>query len=227
MRFLGSLTSYLVKRSMSRMPKPNAKVPYVDLTELDELTEHLAEAEEARERAFALLDGINRVLLEALTCESDADVARVCLAVAEGLTGSKFGFIGLLNEAGLFDDIAISDPGWDACKMPNSDAVKLIQNMPIRGVDRSTLRDKESRIVNDLMAHPDHIQPPDGHPVMTSFLGVPLKRAGETVGMIGLGNKEEGYELTDQEAIEALSATFVEVLMSKRMEIAFGEAKGK
>lgn len=224
-----SFVDFLARRFIREMPElaKEEEPYYADLTMLDELTEHLAEVEEARERVIALLGGVNKVLLEALTCEDDADVARVCLAVAEELTGSKFGFIGLLNDAGLFDDIAISDPGWDACKMPNSEAVKLIKNMPIRGVDRSTLRDKESRIVNDLVSHPDHIQPPEGHPKMTSFLGVPLKRAGETIGMIGLGNKETGYELADQEAIEALSATFVEALMSKRMEMRLREAKGK
>lgn len=171
------------------------------------------QAEEQLQRQSAMLAGINKVLMSAAVHGDIVETARICLAVAEELTDSKFGFIGMLNEAGLFDDVAISDPGWDACKMPDSDAVQLIQNMQIRGVDRSTLRDKESRIVNDPASHPDHIEPPKGHPRITSFLGVPLKRAGETIGMIGLANNETGYEQTDKETIETLSVAFVEALM--------------
>ena len=66
--------------------------------------------EKIREQS-AVLNAINQVLEEALTCESDVDVAQTCLALAEELTGSKFGFIGELNKAGQFDTIALSDPG--------------------------------------------------------------------------------------------------------------------
>jgi PAS domain S-box-containing protein len=176
------------------------------------------QAEEQIERQNAVLTAINEVFQEALTCETEADVARTCLVVAEKLTGSKFGFIGELNEASLFDTIAISNPGWDACKMPDSDATRLIKNMEIRGIDRSTLREGKSRIVNNPPSHPDHVVIPEGHPQITCFLGVPLKQAGKTIGMIGLANKESGYDLTDQEAIETLSIPFLEALMRKRAE---------
>jgi signal transduction histidine kinase/DNA-binding response OmpR family regulator len=38
--------------------------------------------------------------------------------------------------------------------------------------------------------------------------------------MIGLANKESGYDLADQEAVERLSAPFVEALLRKRAEVA-------
>ena len=176
-------------------------------------------------RQSAVLNGINEVFQETLTGENEADVGRTCLAVAEKLTGSKFGFIGELNEDGLFDTTAISNPGWDACRMPGSDATRLTKNMKIRGVDRSTLREGESRIVNEPASHPDHVETPEGHPRITCFLGVPLKRTGKTIGMIGLANKESGYEPTDQEAIESLSVAFVEALQRKRAEEALRRAK--
>ena len=166
----------------------------------------------------AVLEAINRVFLETLTCESEEDVAATCLAVAEELTGSKFGIIGELNQVGLFDTYAISNPGWDACKMPGSEATRVIKNMEIRGIDRSVLRDGESRIVNEPASHPDSIGTPEGHPPITSFLGVPLKMSGKTIGMIGLGNKASGYDQDDQEAVETLAVAFVEALMRKRRE---------
>ena len=178
-------------------------------------------------RQAAILAAINRVFLEALTCESDQEVARTCLSVAEELTGSKFGFIGELNPAGLFDALAISNSGWDACKMSDSEATRLIKNMKISGIDRSVLRDEEPRIVNEPASHPDRTGTPEGHPPITSFLGVPLKQAGKTIGMIGLGNKESDYDLADQEAIETLSLSFMEALNRKRSELALRESEEK
>jgi len=81
-----------------------------------------------------ILTAINQVLLETLTCETEEDVARTCLSVAEELTESKFGFIGEINEAGRFDTIALSNPGWDACKISELDAIVAIKDMEIRGI---------------------------------------------------------------------------------------------
>ncbi|MFX5249201.1 GAF domain-containing protein, partial [Acinetobacter baumannii] len=47
-------------------------------------------------------------------------------------------------------------------------------------------------------------------------LGVPLKRDGVTVGMIGLGNREGGYRAEDRDAAEALAPAILQALLSKR-----------
>jgi len=159
------------------------------------------------------------VLTETLVCETDEEVARTCLAVAQELTGSKFGLICEANKAGRFDTIAISDPGWDACKIPKTDAALMVDGTEIRGIRDRVIKEEHSIILNNPAAsHPDWIKPPEGHPQITCFLGVPLKRKGKTFGMIGLANKESGYEVGDQIAIESLSVAFVEALHRKRAE---------
>jgi len=179
--------------------------------------------EEALRRQSAVLDAINKVFLETLTCESDEEVARTCLAVAEELTGSKFGFICEVNQAGRFDAIAISDPGWDACRIPKTNAVLMLKDMEIRGIRGRVVKDERAMIFNDPASHPDWVGSPEGHPRITSFLGVPLKHAGSTIGMIGLANKELGYDLADQQAIEILSVAFVEALNRKRADEALSQ----
>ena len=188
----------------------------------EDITENKGREEEIL-RQSKVLDGINKVFREALTCETDEEVANKCLSVAEELTGSEFGFIGEVNPAGRFDNIAISNPGWDACKMPDSEATLSTKDMEIRGIDRSVLREGKSRIVNDPASYPDRVGLPEGHPPITSFLGVPLKSLDKTIGMIGLGNKESGYDLADQEAIEDISVAFMEALHRKRAEIELRE----
>ena len=197
---------------------------------LQEIQRELAKSKKAEEqisRQSRVLEAINTVFREALICETDKEVAETCLTVAEEISDSKFGFIGELNQAGSFDTIAISNPGWDACKMPDSEATRLIKNMETRGIDRSLIREGKSRIVNDPASHPDRVGTPEGHPPVISFLGVPLKHTGKTIGMIGLANKESGYDLADQQAIETLSVAFVEALMRKRGELALDREREK
>ena len=188
-----------------------------------DVTEH-RQTEAQLTRQSAVLNAINKVFRETLTCETEEDVAHTCLAVAEELTDSKFGFIGEINQSGCFDTIALSNPCWDACRMPKSDAVVLIRDMEIRGIWGRVLKDEQSQIVNDPTSHPDSVGTPEGHPPITSFLGVPLKHAGKAIGMIALANKESGYDLTDQQDVETLSVAFVEALMRKRAEAALQKA---
>ncbi len=168
-------------------------------------------AEKKIQRQSTLVVAINLVLREALESETDADIARTCLRMAEEITGSSFGFIGEVNEAGRLDTIAVSDPGWKVCRIPESNSPSLIKHMEIRGIWGSVLKGEQSLIINDPASHPDSVGVPDGHPSLTSFMGVPLKRSGKTFGLIALANKEGGYDPSDVADVEALSSAFVPV----------------
>nr|MBC8279060.1 PAS domain S-box protein [FCB group bacterium] len=153
--------------------------------------------------------------------------AYTCINMAEELTGSEYGLIGEVNEAGRFDTISYGDLGWAICKIPESDAIALSKNMLIRGIWGQAILKGESQIVNDTTSHPESLGFPEGHPQIVNFMGVPLKDKGKTIGMIGLANKEGGYEPADQEAVEALSVAFVEALRRKRAEEALRASEEK
>ncbi len=192
------------------------------MNESDQLREELVEQkfiEEKARREYKILAAINTVFREAISCETIEQLAKTCLAVAEELTNAKFGFIGEINPIGRFDTIALSNPGWDACQMENSEKTKSINNMEIRGIWGKALKDGCSLIVNEPYSHPDSVGTPEGHPPLTSYMGVPLKHAGNTFGMISLGNKDGGFDEDDQEVIESLSIAIVESLRGKRNEL--------
>lgn len=71
---------------------------------------------------------------------------------------------------------------------------------------------------NDPPAHPDSIGLPEGHPPLTSFLGVPLVLDGKTVGVVCVANREDGYSFEQQEDLEAIAPAVVQVLQRKREE---------
>lgn len=171
-----------------------------------------------RERQVALLTSIIRIFRETAACETEEEVAMISLKIAEDLTGSAFGFIGELNPDGFFDTTTLSAAGWEACKIPRAEAMSMLKRMPNRGINRVGLREHRSWIINDPAAHPEMVGKPDGHPPLTSFLGVPLSYAGGVTGMIALANKEPGYGSEDLHEVEALSVAFVEALNRRRAE---------
>jgi PAS domain S-box-containing protein len=178
-------------------------------------------------RQSVVLKVINKVFKEALLCESEAELAKTCLTLAEKLTNSKFGFYGEINEEGLFDTLALTDPGWDACRIPDTDAEKMLVNMKSHGIYGAVLKGGTSRIVNNPDSHPDKVGLPEGHPPLNTFLGIPLKRAGKTIGMIVLGNKESGYDQYDLKAVEAISVAFVEAIEGMRAKQALYSSQEK
>jgi PAS domain S-box-containing protein len=174
--------------------------------------------EQALRQSNSSLAGINEILHTALTCETEAELGRACLDIAEKTTQSKFGFIGEINKNGL-EDIAISDPGWKACNVldPSGHRVQH-RNFKIHGIFGRVLLDGKSLFTNDPAHHPDSIGLPKGHPPLRSFLGAPLIREGRTIGIVAVGNREGGYTQMQQDTLEALVPATVEAFMRKRAE---------
>jgi signal transduction histidine kinase len=177
--------------------------------------------EEQIRRRNAVVAGIARIFREALTCDTEEKLGLVCLSVAEEITRSKFGFVGEVNaRTGSLDDIAISDPGWDACALgvPPRHGGKIPAGFAIRGLYGRVVREGKGFFTNEPASHPDSVGTPPGHPPLHAFLGVPLLHAGRSIGMIAVANREEGYGQEDLEAAEALAAAIVQALLRKRAE---------
>jgi len=178
-------------------------------------------------RQNLLLDSINRLLQKVFTKETDADLAELCLCLAEELTGSDYGFIGEINSQNNLDVISMSPPAWDACTIPKSNAPVLLKNMTIRGLWSEAIKCSETQIINTPSSHPSRVGFPPGHPALQTLLCVPLKHAGNVIGVIVLANKELGYDRDDEKAMEALATAFVEALNRKRAEAAIHRETAK
>lgn len=116
------------------------------------------------------------------------------------LTESAFGFIGLVDTPDRLDVAAIKgfspEPGafWER-----------FRSIPIRpSVFGIVVIEGVSRISNDVVNDPLHVDAPRGHPPVQTFLGVPLRYRDETIGMIGVANRPAGYVAQH----ERLLATF-------------------
>ena len=165
-----------------------------------------------------VLKAINRILLERIKCETEEQLGKVCLNAIQEVTGARYGFIGELNSVGRFDTIALNDPGWSTCRIPDSEATVLISDMEVRGIWGRVIKDGRGFVSNDPLAHPDSVGLPEGHPSLDAFLGAPLFRHDRTIGMIALANKPGGFTESDLESVTAMTGAIVEAVYSKRIE---------
>ena len=75
-------------------------------------------------------------------------------------------------------------------------------------------------ISNDPTRDPRAGGRPEGHPPMRAFLGVPLVHGGELVGVLGLSNRDGGYDQPLVDFLEPLLASVASILGAVRMEAA-------
>lgn len=112
-----------------------------------------------------VLAGINRILQEALRASTEEELGRLCLEVAEDLTGAAFSFFGERRDSlDRLDHIAISERGWAsyAGDDPDYQTRQLPNGMKIHGIFGQVILQDRSMIVNDPANHPARVGTPRG-----------------------------------------------------------------
>ena len=135
---------------------------------------------------------------------SELDLERVLtrlLEAARELTGAQYAALGVLDHRKEHLERFITS-GIDA------ETHQQIGDLPRgRGVLGLLIREPNPLRLPDVGAHPESYGFPPGHPVMRTFLGVPVRIRGEVYGNLYLTEKEGGEEFddVDEEAIIVLS----------------------
>lgn len=73
-------------------------------------------------------------------------------------------------------------------------------------------------ISNDTERDPRAQRLPPGHPAMFNFAGLPVRNGDELLGMVGLANREGGFDRAFVDELEPLLSTFGKLLMARRSE---------
>ena len=159
---------------------------------------------------YSVLNGINKIFRESLTSETEEEVADVGIRVAEQLIGSEMGFIAEINDDGRLGNIIMSSSAGKLYETHRSKIHKSITSMKINSYLKMAIKEEEPLIINDLDYDKNRL--PEGHPLVNSFLCVPLKQGDKVIGLIVLANKKRNYSLEDIEIIESLSVAVIEAL---------------
>lgn len=167
-----------------------------------------------------IVNAINLIFTNYLSCKTKEELAMLCLDVAEKITGSEMSFMGEIGPDSLLHDKMISSAGWNLCQMYDEEGHKRPpRSFKTKGLYGKVLRDGKAFISNKPFTHPESKGIPKGHPAINSFLGIPLVSGGKTIGIIVLANKKGGYKTKDLKTMESLSPTITEVLRYKQTEV--------
>jgi signal transduction histidine kinase len=176
--------------------------PDVPKLELDELLHQLI----ARAQDVASAQGRLRALLRAnqsivgnLTLP--ALLLRTVQAARE-LTHARYGALGVIDPSGDGLDQFVH-VGMDEA------TVARIGHLPEgKGLLGALIDDPRSIRLQPMTSDPRSVGFPDGHPPMTSFLGVPIRVRSEVYGNLYLAQSERGeFSIEDEELVAALAAT--------------------
>lgn len=142
----------------------------------------------------------DRLVEAALDLTSQVDLAEVLqefVDEAAALTGAAYSALGVLDqrkETELFVQHGV--PEHEASAIGDPPVGRgLLGQIPEQGY----------LLLDDVTAHPGFTGWPDGHPVIRSFLGLPLRSNGRVFGRIYLAEKSGGFTAQDAAHVEILA----------------------
>jgi len=138
---------------------------------------------------------MHSLLQAVLDIGGDLDLATVLRRLTEAaahLAEARFAGLGVIGEDGGFTEfIPVGFTQAQAERIGRFPHGKGVLGTP--SFEQATLR------LSDLRDHPDFGGFPEGHPRMSSFLGVPIQVRGEVFGNLYLTEKENGGEFDEED----------------------------
>jgi len=141
-------------------------------------------------------------LIDAATSVMEAgdlqQLLRRLVSEARLATGAPYAALGVIGDHGVL--VEFIHEGM------STETVARIGTLPKGlGVLGTVVREKKTIRLESIGDHPDSYGFPPNHPVMGSFLGVPVTAGGRAFGNLYLSDKEGGFTDSDVAIIEALS----------------------
>ncbi len=151
------------------------------------------------------------VVAVAAGLELGATLRRIVQAAAD-LVDAEYGALGVLGPQGTVSEFV--HVGID------TETATRIGPLPGgRGILGLLIEHPAPIRIEDLMQHPSAAGFPEGHPVMKSFLGVPVRVRGEVFGNLYLTEKRDGrgFTIDDERTVMALAAAAAVAIENARL----------
>lgn len=164
-------------------------------------------------RRHERLEALYRMAVELSALRSLDSVLNTALQHCLDLTDSQFGFVGLTKDDGKAMDVVAIQGFHPAARFyehhhliplrPNIFASVVLQNKPVRS--------------DDATADPRRVGQPDGHPAVRTFLGAPLCIRDDPMGMIGVANRPQPYEIEHEQLLATYAAQVAIVIRNAQL----------
>lgn len=175
-------------------------------------------------RSEKALHDINHIQTQFISADNPRPVFEYALESLLKYTNSEYGF---MSEV-LHDDNgkpyikihAITNIAWNE-ESRALYAKHAAEGLEFRNLDTlfgMALRTGKPVISNDVPHDPRSGGVPAGHPELQRFLGIPLYRNDEMVGLVGIANRPEGYDMDLVDSLKPLTNTYALMIEEFRNE---------
>jgi PAS domain S-box-containing protein len=181
-------------------------------------------AENRLRQTNQLLQSVTRLQQDFLLQVQPQSVFQGMLQVLLDTTQSEYGFFGQVHRDAFGQPYlhtqAITDISWD------EPTKRLYADYAAQGMIFTNLKTLFGHVMttgqpvisNDPANDPRRGGLPPGHPPLDCFLGVPLYRGAELVGMVGLANRPGGYSESILETIQPLLSTCSSLIHAHQLQ---------
>jgi len=139
------------------------------------------------------------------------DLLGATVEAAMEMTGGQYGALGVIGEHRNL--VQFAHRGID------DETAKRIGSLPQgRGVLGLISKEGESYRLENAADHPASVGFPEHHPMMDTFLGVPVRAGDRLFGNLYLANKDGGFTAVDQVLVEALAEIAGSAVLSIRLQ---------
>lgn len=195
---------------------------YTDITELKQKELKLKSSEDSLKKLNDLLQAINDTQLSFNLDQDFQTPLYTLLSKILEITGSKFGFIGEVlydeNQKPYLKTHAITNIAW------SKESEKFFQEnfrtgLIFNNLDTlfgCSLSSGELVIANDVKTDPRASGTPIGHPPILKYMGVPVYKGEEFLGLMGFANKDSDYSEADLEILQPLISGYANLIKSIR-----------
>ena len=177
-------------------------------------------------RQHRLLQAISRAQAVFIASSGPKAAFDVLLGDFLQLTQSAFGLVGQVQRAADGHPYllvhSLSDIAWDDVARQryaqHAQGGMVFDNL--RSLLGAPLVSGQPVISNDASNDPRSAGVPQGHPLLHTYLGVPIHAGGELVAMVGLANRAAHYTQADIDFLQPLLNTVGQLEMARRAELA-------
>lgn len=165
-----------------------------------------------RDRA-SQLKSVTETVVTFLENENWPEASRRLLHSALSQTGSEFGFMGFVVEGPSLRMVAHEGANWNTLLNGGSYDLALDPNRETGYLEVDHLRKLIASVIGggktvhaeDPEADHGSTGLPPGHQALQTFLGVPIRRGEEVVGVVGIANRLGGYTREEETALTILT----------------------
>jgi two-component system cell cycle sensor histidine kinase/response regulator CckA len=169
-------------------------------------------AQELQEKT-ATLAAVTQALTSFLDNGDWSRASQHLLQFALRQTQSEYGFLGVLVDGPVLRVLAHDGVVWDQTlgralyeeKMRQQAETGYFDVTHIHNLLGHVITQREPVIANSRASDPRSGALPPGHPPVDAFLGVPISKGHEAVGLIAVANRPGGYSANELRALETMS----------------------